>query len=401
MTNERRESRIGTSYLLAGAMAIVVLLAYWAATIVNVSQPVLNMVFTVVVVLVLPVAGFSAFRAPAELRLFVAVVVAAFFCQVLGSVLWEVAYLGRHGALPHIGYWTPFMYAAILLALASVWAGMRRALHPRDALLDYSIVVAAAASVAVLSTEHHGSIALSLSATSIDAVVRPLLSLLVLVLLASAALGRWQTLPLPVGLVGIALLFDAIGLLLQSYFIAGDTYRTDRWTDPIWITGLLAAFLAALVILAKVDRPVRLSREPLPGVNPKPVLVVTATAWAVSGGVTLQGLLSGEHPGLFAGLAAIGWIGIAAVLRMVGALGEARTAYLRLDEAHFALEQVQANRESVIDELARRNVELTAIQTMLGPLFEAADERSDGLLRSKLEETAHDLTRWLPLDRGD
>jgi len=401
VTNERRESRIGTSYLLAGAMAIVVLLAYWAATIVNVSQPLLNMVFTVVVVLVLPVAGYSAFRAPAELRLFVAVVVAAFLFQVVGSVLWEVAYLGTHGALPHIGYWTPFMYAAILLALVGVWAGMRGVLHPRDALLDYSIVVAAAASVAILSTEHHGSIALSASPASIDAVVRPLLSLLVLVLLASAALGRWQTLPLPVGLVGIALLFDASGLLLQSYFIADGIYRTDRWTNAVWITGLLAAFLAALVILARLDRPVRLSREPLPGVSPMPLLVVATTAWGVSGGVALDGYLSGEHPALIAGLAAIGWIGIAAVLRMVGALGEARTAYLRLDEAHFALERVQNDRERVIAELERRNVELTAIQTMLGPLFEAADERSDGLLRSKLEETAHDLTRWLPLDRGD
>lgn len=132
-----------------------------------------------------------------------------------------------------------------------------------------------------------------------------------------------------------------------------------------------------------------------------PLLVVTATAWAVSGGVALHGYLSGEHPGLFAGLAAIGWIGIAGVLRMVGALGEARTAYLRLDEAHFALEQAQAQRESDIAELARRNVVLSAIQTMLGPLLEIANERTDGMLRSNLEATAHDLADWLPLERRD
>ncbi len=408
MFNDLPDSRVAVRYWLLSALALAVLIGYWAATIVNVSEPLLNLAFTVVIVSVLPVALWSVFRAPAELRRFVAIVVASFFFQVLGSVLWYVAYLGDHGKLPHLGYWTPFIYAAILLSLAGVWAGMRRILRPRDALLDYSILVAAAASVAILTTEHHGSIAINWSPAAIDAIVRPLLSLLVLVLLASAALGRWQSLPMPVGLVGIALLFDASGLLLQSYFLAEGTYRTDRWTNALWMNGLIAAFLAALVLIARLDRPIRLSREPLPGVSPTPLLVVTGTAWGVSGAVALYGYLSGEHLALSAGLAGIGWIGMAAVLRMVGALRETRTAYSRLDETHFALEQAQdrndrllSERERIITELEQRNVELTAIQTMLGPLLDLADQRTDGLLRSNLEETAHDLADWLPLRSRD
>ena len=73
------------------------------------------MVFTVVIVSCFQWPLWSVFRAPAELRRFVAVVVASFFFQVLGTVLWYVAYLGDHGTLPHLGYWTPFIYAAILL----------------------------------------------------------------------------------------------------------------------------------------------------------------------------------------------------------------------------------------------------------------------------------------------
>jgi len=44
---------------------------------------------------------------------------------------------------------------------------------------------------------------------------------------------------------------------------------------------------------------------------------------------------------------------------------------------------------------------LSAIQTMLGPLLEIANERTDGMLRSNLEATAHDLADWLPLEGRD
>ena len=115
------------------------------------------------------------------------------------------------------------------------------------------------------------------------------------------------------------------------------------------------------------------------------------------------GYLSGEHLALVCRIwPRSGGSGSPRCCGWSARYGETRTAYLRLDEAHFALEQAQdSERERIIAELERRNVELTQSRRCLDHCSELADERTDGLLRSNLEETAHDLTDWLPLDRGD
>lgn len=382
-----------------GVVVGVVLVGYWAATFANVDNGLLNLIFTVAIVLMVPLSAWAALSAPRDLRRFFMLAVSALFFQVVGAVLWYIAYFGKAGAAPwHLGVWTPFECLALLLALAAVWIGLRAIVRPRDALLDYSILIAAAASFGFLIINLHGPVGVE---WVVGAVVRPGLCLLIVVLVVSAALGRWQTLPLAVGLVGICLMFDAAGVLLVSYYISQGTYTSDRWTDLLWFTAVAAACVACLVLIAGVDRPIRLSRSPLPGVSPGPVLAVTTVAWAVAGAVAVRGAIV-HGATLFAGLAAVAWIGVAGLLRMVAALAETRSAYRRLDEAHFSLEQARehaeqlvAERDEVIARLEQRNVELTAIQTMLGPLLDIADERTNGLLRSNLEDTADDLWQWL------
>jgi hypothetical protein len=349
-----------------------------------------------------PLAWWAAARALPELRRFVVLAAAAITLQALGSVLWYVAFLHNGSKVPEPpGFWTPFLHVALLLGVAAAWTGVRDAVRPRQALLDYSVVFAAGACVAVAVLEHELETGWSLA--SLDAAFRPVVNVLLVTLIASAGLGRWQGLPLPVGLLALGQLFSAAGDLLFAYFSARHAYVDDRWTDLLWLTGAVIAMVTAASVILRVDRPIRLSRRALPGVSPLALLLATVTAWAVAAAVTMYGALADEHAALYVGLAACAWIGLAASLRTLGALRETRAAYLRLDQAHLSLEQASDHadqlvreRDATIDQLAQRNVELTAIQAMLGSLFELADARSHGELRSRLQEKAEEITSWLP-----
>ena len=238
---------------------------------------------------------------------------------------------------------------------------------------------------------------------SLDAAFRPVVNVLLVTLIASAALGRWQGLPLPVGLLALGQLFSAAGDLLFGYYTARDAYVDDRWTNLLWLTGAVIAIVTATSLILRIDRPIRLTRRALPGVSPLALLLATVGAWGIAAAVAVYGALNDHPAALYAGLAAGAWIGLAAPLRTLSALQETRAAYQRLDEAHLRLEQagdraarLVRERDATIAQLAQRNVELTAIQAMLGSLFELADERSDGELRSRLEETAEEITAWLP-----
>lgn len=382
----------------------VILAAYWIATLANVSQGLLNLAFTVVIVLLLPVAWWAVFAAPPQLKRFVGLGVGALTSQAIGSGLWYAAYLNRGGkTLPGLGYWSPLLYLALLLAAGASWTAVRGILVLRDVMLDFSVVVAAAASVAFAVIEPHLNTA-GWSPSTVDALIRPLLSLLIVVLIASAILGRWQSLPLSVSLVGLSLLVDAAGLLCASYFESRGVYTSDRWPDLLWCTAAVIVLFAALTIIGGVDRPLRLSRKALPGVSPLSLVLTTTGAWTVAGAVVVNGLLTHNTAALIGGAAGVAWIAVAAMLRTTAALHEIRTAYHCLDEAHFSLEKARERavelvdeRDAVIAQLEARNIELRAVQTMLGPVLDLADERTNGQLRSNLEDAADDLTAWLPL----
>lgn len=404
---EGSQSRAMARFHIAAMIAAAALGVYWVATFAGVPSPVLSLVFTVTLPLVPPLGWWAVKRAVPELRRFAILATAGITFQGVGSVLWYVAFLENESKVPQPpGYWTPFLHIALLLGVAAAWVGVRDALRRRQAMLDYSVVVAAGACVAVAVLEQEFQSGWSLA--SFDAAFRPLVNVLLVTLIASAALGRWHGLPLPVGLLALGQLFSAAGDLLFAYFTARGEYVDDRWTGLLWLTGAVIAMVTAASVILRIDRPIRLTRQALPGVSPLALLLATVGAWSVAVAVALYGVLSDHRASLYAGLAAGAWIGIAAPLRTLGALQEARAAYQRLDEAHLSLEkaseraeQLVHERDQTIAQLAQRNVELTAIQTMLGSLFELADERSDGELRSRLEETADDLTSWLPQAERD
>lgn len=380
---------------VAGAM----LVADWAATIADVGRDALGIAFTVVAIAVLPVGCLAVARAAPHLRRFVALAVSALFFQILHNAL---DYLTGHH-LSDFGSLTLCLWIALALGLATAWVGVRDIIRPRDTLLDYSVVVAAATSVAVAIVGHvHGG----WSFQTVTDVLRLLLTLLTVVIIASAALGRWQALPIPVGLVGATLLLDAAGFLWLLVSRTGDP--SYRWPTALWFAAVVLALLAALCVIAGVDRPIRLTRQALPGMSPASLLAPALVALGLAAGVAVHGALGAGASSLYAGVAAIVWIAIAALLRTTAALSEARIVYRGLDAAHLELEQAHERSAKLVGKLERRNLELTTIQTMLGEVFEIADERSAGQLRSNLEGAGADLAQWLPPsrhrpddDRGD
>lgn len=373
------------------------LIADWAATIAHLDQQPLDLVFTAIVITVFAVCCLAVARAPAHLRRFAALSMSALFFETVHNALWQFHHLlgGRAHVVGSVT-WMVLLWIALALGAAAAWVGVRDIVRPRDALLDYSIVVAAAASIAVAIVGHIDS---GWSFATTSAVLRYLLSLLTVVIIASATLGRWQALPIPVGLVGLSLVFDAAGFLWMSYFISMGAHTTNRWPTALWFTAAVLAMLAALCLIVGIDRPIRLARHALPGTSPLSLLVPALAALAVATGVAVRGALSGGSTSLFAGVSAVVWIAVAALLRTTAALSEARAAYGGLDAAHLELEHAHERTARLVTRLERRNLELTMIQTMLGEVFELADERTDGQLRSNLEETGTDLAQWLPPGR--
>jgi hypothetical protein len=286
------------------------------------------------------------------------------------------------------------------MGAAAAWVAVRKALRPGQALLDYSVVVAAGACLAVAVFEpqlHSGW-----SAATFDAAGRPILNVLLVTVIVSAAIGRWQALPLPVGLLALGQLFSASGDLLFAFESARWTYDDDRWTNLLWITGAVIAIVTATSVILRIDRPIRFTRHALPGVSPLALLLTNASAWSIAAAVAVYGAVTDRSGALYAGVAAAAWIGLAALIRTLGSLRETRSAYQRLDAAHLALETIKEQHDGTIAELAQRNIELTAVHAMLGSLLQLADERSDGELRSRLEESGQELMDWLPgADRGD
>jgi hypothetical protein len=401
------EARANGRFRLIVIAALVGLGAYWLATFAGVPSSTLSLVFTLALPVLPPLVLWAAWRAPPSLRLFTRLAAAAASFQAVGSVLWYMAFLRNGSEVPEPpGFWTPFLHVALAFGAAAAWAGVRSVIRLRQAALDYSIVFAAAACVAAVAVGEQ--LETGFEPASLDAVVRPVLNVAMVTIVASAALGRWQGLPLPVALLGLAQLFSASGDLLFGFLTAQGAYSDDRWTGLLWLTGAVIGMVGASAVILGVVRPVRMAREPLPVISPKALLIAAVAASAIAATATLYGALADHRAALIAGVLASLWIGVAVPLRTLAAVQEARAAYRRLDEAHRELERVSDQTADLvhehamtIDTLARRNAELSAVHVMLGALLEEVDERTQGELRARLEEVGDDLAAWVPEPGSD
>lgn len=111
--------------------------------------------------------------------------------------------------------------------IAAIVVAMRSLISLRVAILDVWAICAATFALGAAFVWR--GLEDGASAGSLITLNRPLLSIITLVLLASAALGSWQGLPLSIVLIGLGEVGLTIGSLIYSFQAIGGAYVDDRW----------------------------------------------------------------------------------------------------------------------------------------------------------------------------
>src|SRR5262249_53353329 len=133
-----------------------------------------------------------------------------------GSAVWEAFYRAAGDKVPHPpGVWDAFFIAAQLLVIAAFVVATRSFISARLATLDAVVVLAAGLALGAPFVRH--GLENGADAGSIVTLNRPILSIVVLMILASAALGTWEGVPLSIAMVGLAEVALTIGNLVYAF----------------------------------------------------------------------------------------------------------------------------------------------------------------------------------------
>src|SRR5262245_41527239 len=182
-----------------------------------------------------PIAVWWAYaRAPAELRSLMRMLAWAATLWLVGSLVWTAYYVVGGNVPDPPGSWDVPLVLARLLVIAAIVTGMRSLISFRVALLDVSVVCAATLALSSIFVAQGLEDA---SAAALATLNRPLLSIVTLMLLASAALGSWQGLPLSMVLMGLGEVGLTIGSLIYSFQALESAFDDNRWADIGWAAG--------------------------------------------------------------------------------------------------------------------------------------------------------------------
>jgi hypothetical protein len=309
---------------------------------------------------------------------------------LIGSAVWEAFYLAGGNKVPHPpGVWDVFFIAAQILVIAALVLAMRSLISFRLASLDSVIVTAAGIALAAPFVRH--GLENGANPASIITLNRPILSIVILMVVASAAITSWEGVPLSMAMLGLAEAALTVGNLIYTFEAVQDRYVDQRWATLAWGAGAILALLAASTLILRIDRPIRLSasvRIPNHPVGSTRVLLISLGGLVLSCGVASYGLAIASRGVAIAGVASCVAIGVAMAFRATGSIRTAEAAYGRLDHA-------LAETENARDELARANVEIQTIQIAFADLLNLADERTDGRIRELIEATGHELAELL------
>ena len=388
----------GRRFRLVAAITVSVVLAYGAATAVGASGGALDLAFTAAIVTLPPFAWWAFARAPGELRsLFFLLGLAATF-WLAGSLIWYGYFLSRGQKVPTPpGPWDAAFLLAYALALGAVFVGFRTVISLRRVALDASVLGAAALAFGAALIGH--GLAHGVSAASLVPILRPLLGIVMIALIASAALGRWEGLPVSVALVGAGQVFLTVGSFVYAFQAVNSNYVNDRWANLGWFAGAALSLLAAGAVVLGVNGPVRLGTKPsaIPNepVGAKGVLYLALGGLAVTLGVALDGKLTGNGAVLIVGLLCGAWVGLAMAVRARSSIRELERAYERLDRAQLELERTKDRLGEANDELARANVGLRAVHHSFESLLVLVDEQTHGGLRELIEQAGEEFARLL------
>jgi hypothetical protein len=371
--------------------------AYFLATVGGAPSSLLSPLFSVFMLPVPFVVWWAYVRAPPELRRLLRLLAWAATLWLVGSLVWYVYYFAGGSQVPEPpGTWDIFLVLARLLVIAAIVDAMRSLMSIRMAALDASVICAAtvALGAAFIARGLEGGV----STSALFTLNRPLLGIVTLMLIVSAALGSWQGLPLSIVLMALGEVALTIGSLIYSYQAIQDEFVDDRWAGLAWSGGAALSIVAASVIIARVDRPVRVamrSRIPHHPAGSRSVLLVALSGLLLTLGSALYGLVAEKPAVVLVGVVTGAWIGAAMAFRARSSIRTAETAYDRLDEAHRDSERSRDELSIANQELGRTNVDLRTLHVAMADLLNLADERTHGRMRELIEDTGGELADML------
>ena len=376
--------------LLASA-ALVLFVAYLAATIAGAPRDTLSLVFALIV-FPTPVVGWWAYaRAPAKLRRTFLLCAWAATLWLIGSCVWYGVFVAEGSVIPHSpGVWDVFFVAARLLLIAAVVVALRSILSLRIAAFDLCVILAA--TLALGATVVGRGLEDRVTPETLVTLNRPLLGIVTLILVASAALGSWDGLPRSIALLGLGEVALTVGSLIYSYAAVQGEYTDDRWANLAWAAGAGYSMLAGCVLILGIDRPVRIPRRLVSdGTGFHAILLLTLTAVSVTLSVAVYGFATDRRNVAIVGAAATAAIAVAMAFRAAESIRAVRRSSLLLDDALAESERARNELNFANERLQRKNAELQVLRLAVAQGFNFIDERTQGRLRELIEEAGDDL----------
>jgi hypothetical protein len=383
--------------LLGGAFA-----AYCIATVAGAPKGLLSSSYNAFVAPVPIVVWWAYVRAPAELRRLVFTLGWASTFWLVGSVVWYGYYVAGGNTVPSPpGTWDVFFVLARVLVIVAILDTMRSVISFRIAALDAAVISAAAFALGtafVWRGMAHGATTASLVTLN-----RPLLGVVTLALIASAAVGSAGGLRKSLALMALGEVAITIGSLIYSFQAIDGAFVDDRWANLGWAGGAALSTLAAFVLILGVDRPLAIVRRRIPDHVPAagPVVLLGLAGFVLCIAVATYGAV--EQSGLLiaTGLISSAVIGIAMAVRARDSIRTAETAYERLDGELAGSERLRDELAAANRGLARANLEMQTLQVAMADLLNLADERAGGRIRELVEDTGGELAELLEqeLDR--
>jgi hypothetical protein len=378
-------------------LVLVALLAAYTALTLLPTPSALVSVARNLFVLPIPIAVWWAFRrAPSGMRRPLLLFGVAALIWTAGTIVWYAEFFAAGTSVPEPpGPADGFFLTARLFIIAGIVAAVRSAVSFRIAALDAALIISAGLAVGAAIVGPH--LERDFTASTLVTLNGPILGVVILMLLASAAFGSWEGLPRSFIFLGAGVAALTAGTFIYSYRALLNTYVDDRWAGLPWSVAAVLILLATSIIVLGLDRPVRIARAAIPNRPPgsNSVLLLSLAALAMTLGVAAYGHLAEIRAVAAVGVAASISIGVAMALRAREAIRNAEKAYARLDRALAEAERSGDELTFANVELRQANVQLQAMQIALADALNLADARTQGRLRELIESTGEELAELL------
>lgn len=312
---------------------------------------------------------------------------------LIGALVWQTLFVAAGNRPPgEVGPWEAFYILARLLSIAAIIVAARQFIRLRLALLDALVLVAASVAVGAVIVLPSGTATFGL--VEVVALNRPVLSLIMLALVAAAVLGAHEGVPRSIALMGLGEVFIAIGTLIYASEVMNGGYTDERWANLCYATGAATFILSSTSVALRVDRIVRAPaslRIPTVPTGAQAMAAVTLAAALATIATTATGIASGHKLLAITGIATAAVTVLALALRHRTSLRLLERAYADLDLALAETEHRNDQLASANRDLQQANASLRALHVASAQLLNLADERTRGQLRDLLDETGDDL----------